>query len=145
MYLLKGEVLESLDNRELAAESYREALRLDVNCAEAFCALTRHQVRPELNSSTTCTFDNVCASHQMLSSREENELLQSLPLAEQCSSIEEADLVTFLYKMRLKKYSKPEDVETQERLAKDIDVTIHTAERHYYNCDYNQCFKLTSR
>ena len=42
LFLLKGQVLEALDNRGLAAEAYQEAVRIDVYCHEAFKALVKH-------------------------------------------------------------------------------------------------------
>ncbi|CAM9210399.1 unnamed protein product, partial [Lampetra fluviatilis] len=42
--LLRGCVLEAMENRALAAESYRDALRLDAYCYEAFHMLTTHHM-----------------------------------------------------------------------------------------------------
>ena len=39
---LKGQVYEALDNRNLATDCYKEALRNNVNCFEALNALLQH-------------------------------------------------------------------------------------------------------
>ena len=44
IYLLKGQILEALDNRCLAAEAYQEAVRVDVYCHEAFKSLVKHNI-----------------------------------------------------------------------------------------------------
>jgi hypothetical protein len=41
---LKGRVYEALDNRSLASECYKLALRTDVHCYDAFQALVQHQM-----------------------------------------------------------------------------------------------------
>jgi len=41
---LKGRVLEASENRGLAADCYRQALRCDVYCYEAFDALVQHHM-----------------------------------------------------------------------------------------------------
>lgn len=81
--LLKGRVLEAMDNRGLASDCYKQALQCDVYCFEAFDALTQHH---------------------MLSAAEEQELLSSLPISQQCT-IEEAEVLYTLYKSKLKKYN----------------------------------------
>ncbi|KAF7278115.1 cell division cycle protein 16 [Rhynchophorus ferrugineus] len=85
-YLLKGKVLEGMDNRGLAADCYKQALYCDVYCFEAFDLLIKYQ---------------------MLSASEEQDLLQSIPIAMQCTS-EEAHVVKALYELRLKKYHTPQ-------------------------------------
>ena len=46
-------------------------------------------------------------SHHMMKAEEEEELLDALPLVEQCKSEEEQQLLRFLYNSMLKKVSKP--------------------------------------
>uniref|UniRef100_A0A1Y1K8G6 Uncharacterized protein n=1 Tax=Photinus pyralis TaxID=7054 RepID=A0A1Y1K8G6_PHOPY len=81
--LLKGKVLEAMDNRGLASECYKQALQCDVYCFEAFDSLIRYH---------------------MLSAAEEQDLLNSLPISQQCTAIE-ADVLRTLYKSKLKKYN----------------------------------------
>ena len=42
--LLRGQIYEAMENWVLAAENYREALRRDVHCFEAFELLMKHQM-----------------------------------------------------------------------------------------------------
>lgn len=42
--LLKGQIYEALDNRNAAVECFREALKANVYCYEAFQSLTQHQM-----------------------------------------------------------------------------------------------------
>lgn len=90
--LLKGKVLESMDNRGLAVDSYKQALQYDVNCFEAFDALIKYQ---------------------MLTATEEEELMASLPVNEQCNAAEAEILIT-LYQSRLKKYHTPSSPKPNE-------------------------------
>lgn len=68
MHFEQGRVYESMDNRDLATECYKQALLADVHCCEAFDALIQHQ---------------------MMSESEEQELINSLPFSKHC--ITEAD------------------------------------------------------
>uniref|UniRef100_A0A8C5F0H5 Cell division cycle 16 n=1 Tax=Gopherus evgoodei TaxID=1825980 RepID=A0A8C5F0H5_9SAUR len=123
--LLRGKIYDALDNRTLATYSYKEALKLDVYCFEAFDLLT---------------------SHHMLTAQEEKELLESLPLGKQCTE-EEQELLHFLFENKLKKYNKPSETiipESVDGLQDNLDVVVSLAERHYYNCDFKMCYKLTS-
>lgn len=125
LLLLKGQVLEAMDNRGLAADCYREALQKDIFCYEAFYALVQHH---------------------MLSKEEEESLIKSLAISKS-NSKEEGDLVKFLYEMQLKKYDKPSQLIVPTKLAglqNNMDLATSMAERHYYNCDYQQCFRITS-
>ncbi|XP_057663630.1 cell division cycle protein 16 homolog isoform X2 [Diorhabda carinulata] len=98
--LLKGKILEGMDNRGLAADCYKQALYMDVYCYEAFDSLIKYQ---------------------MLTHLEEEELLKSLPICEQCSP-ESAEILYVLYGSKLKKYhthtNKPSTFDD-----KSIDIT----------------------
>uniref|UniRef100_A0AAQ4QCM5 Cell division cycle 16 homolog (S. cerevisiae) n=1 Tax=Gasterosteus aculeatus aculeatus TaxID=481459 RepID=A0AAQ4QCM5_GASAC len=123
--LLRGKIYDAMDNRPLATSSYKEALKLDVYCFEAFDLLT---------------------SHHMLTAQEEKDFLDSLPLSQQCTE-EEEELLHFLFENKLKKYNKPSDLVVPEMvngLQDNLDVVVSLAERHYYNCDFKMCYKLTS-
>ncbi|XP_071443692.1 cell division cycle protein 16 homolog [Hetaerina americana] len=146
MLYLKGCVYEALDNRGLASQCYKQALQCDVHCVEAFEALVQHQ---------------------MLSSSEERELLESLPMARQCPSKNEQAILHFLYECRMKKYDRPAPpnpcITTKnvtamsptsssipavppaalQALAANPDVATWKAERHYYNCDHRECSRIT--
>uniref|UniRef100_A0A9L0RL30 Cell division cycle 16 n=1 Tax=Equus caballus TaxID=9796 RepID=A0A9L0RL30_HORSE len=96
--LLRGKIYDALDNRTLATYSYKEALKLDVYCFEAFDLLT---------------------SHHMLTAQEGLET----------------------------QYNKPSETvipQSADGLQENLDVVVSLAERHYYNCDFKMCYKLTS-
>uniref|UniRef100_A0A8C6NX76 Cell division cycle 16 n=1 Tax=Nothobranchius furzeri TaxID=105023 RepID=A0A8C6NX76_NOTFU len=123
--LLRGKIYDAMDNRPLATSSYKEALKLDVYCFEAFDLLT---------------------SHHMLTAQEEKDFLGSLNLNQQCTE-EEEELLHFLFENKLKKYNKPSDLVVPEMvngLQDNLDVVVSLAERHYYNCDFKMCYKLTA-
>lgn len=82
IYFLKGKILESMDNRNMAMNCYIEALHLDVHCTEALDALVHHE---------------------MLLASEELELITHLPFASQCTE-NESRIIEKLYKSKLKKY-----------------------------------------
>nr|XP_060625653.1 cell division cycle protein 16 homolog isoform X1 [Anolis sagrei ordinatus] len=123
--LLRGKIYDALDNRTLATASYKDALKIDVYCFEAFDLLT---------------------SHHMLTAEEEKELLANLCLGKRCTE-EEQVLLRFLFENKLKKYNKPSETvipESVDGLQDNLDVVVSLAERHYYNCDFKMCYKLTS-
>ncbi|MEQ2273122.1 anaphase promoting complex subunit cdc16, partial [Xenotaenia resolanae] len=103
--LLRGKIYDAMDNRPLATFSYKEALKLDVYCFEAFDLLT---------------------SHHMLTAQEEKDFLDSLPLSQQCTE-EEEELLHFLFENKLKKYNKPSDLVVPEMvngLQDNLDVPV---------------------
>lgn len=61
---------------------------------------------------------------------------------------EEKDLVTFLFDMLTKKYDKPAKMNVPADvnclLQTSTEFRIAKAERHFYNCDFKNCFKETS-
>ncbi len=60
--LLRGKIYDAMDNRPLATSSYKEALKLDVYCFEAFDLLTSHHMltaqEGERSSSFSFSFWN---------------------------------------------------------------------------------------
>ncbi|XP_053680955.1 cell division cycle protein 16 homolog [Anopheles nili] len=82
VYFLKGKILESMDNRSLAMDCYVQALHKSVYCTEALDALVQHD---------------------MLMAWEEKELMQHIPMAQQCTE-PERKVLKCLYESRLKKY-----------------------------------------
>ncbi|RWS15248.1 cell division cycle protein 16-like isoform X1 [Dinothrombium tinctorium] len=125
--LLKGQIYEAMDNRGAAVTCFKEALKWNIHCYEAFHSLVQHQ---------------------MLTIQEEEELISSLNFDAHCSS-EEAKFTKFLYQSQLKKYAKPSDFVIPDdylnSLQTNVDVQTAMAERCYYNCDYHQCYKFTSQ
>jgi len=51
-------VYEAMDNRGLAADCYKQALRCDVHCYEAFEALVQHQMLSAQEGNTARRNDN---------------------------------------------------------------------------------------
>lgn len=80
--LLKGKILEAMDNRTMAMDCFVEALHLSVYCTEALDALIQHE---------------------MLLSSEEKELITHLPFDAQCTE-NDTKIISKLYKSKLKKY-----------------------------------------
>ncbi|CAN7979911.1 unnamed protein product [Ixodes pacificus] len=125
LQLLKGKTYEAIDNRMLAAECYKKALRLDIHCYEAFEALVKHQ---------------------MLSKEEEESLLNLLTMTLTISA-EDNEFVRLLYETKVKKYDKPvlpEIPDGLNELRGNLDIATSMAEKCFYNCDYKQCFEITS-
>lgn len=79
---MRGKVLESMDNRTMAMDCYVQSLQKSVYCTEALDALIQHE---------------------MLMAWEERELMQHLPLKQQCSP-SEYKIIEQLYESKLKKY-----------------------------------------
>ncbi|XP_076454302.1 cell division cycle protein 16 homolog isoform X2 [Babylonia areolata] len=122
--LLRGRIYEAMDNRGLAVECFRRALQQDVYCFEAF---------------------DLLVSHHMMSAQEEQDLLNSLPFQTQCPK-PEVELLKFLYENHLKKYNKPGDHTIPSSLSsfrENMDVVVNQAERLYYNCDFQECYRIT--
>uniref|UniRef100_V5HPQ9 Putative cell division cycle 16 protein n=1 Tax=Ixodes ricinus TaxID=34613 RepID=V5HPQ9_IXORI len=122
LQLLKGKTYEAIDNRMLAAECYKKALRLDIHCYEAFEALVKHQ---------------------MLSKEEEESLLNLLTMTLTISA-EDNEFVRLLYETKVKKYDKPvlpEIPDGLNELRGNLDIATSMAEKCFYNCDYKQCFE----
>jgi anaphase-promoting complex subunit 6 len=74
----------------------------------------------------------------------EHELLESLPASRQCVGAEE-QLLRLLYESKLKKYQAPSEslLPPAPALTQNLDLAVAQAERHYYNCNYQQCSHIT--
>ena len=74
----------------------------------------------------------------------EHELLESLPLSQQCVAAEE-QLLLLLYESKLKKYHAPSKLlpPSPPALDTNLDLAVAQAERHYYNCNYQHCSQIT--
>lgn len=88
VWLLKGKVLEAMDNRQLAMDAYIQALNFNVYCTEAMDALTQHE---------------------MLMSGEERTLIEQLPFRKQCTDFE-TRVIKLLYTGKLKKYYETDSI-----------------------------------
>lgn len=102
IYFLKGKILEAMDNRILAMDCYVQALHRSVYCSEALDALVQHE---------------------MLMAWEEKELMQHIPMEQQCSEAERR-ILKRLYESKLKKYY--ESVAPQTNIEQTPIGTIST-------------------
>ena len=121
--LLRGKIYDAMDNRPLATSSYKEALKLDVYCFEAFDLLTSHHMltaqEGEADLCRLCalifyfsadtfifTISETCIPANYLQYvfhfTTEKDFLDSLPLSQQCTA-EEEELLHFLFENKLKK------------------------------------------
>ena len=124
--MLKGRVFEAMDNRTQATECFKDALKEDPFCHEAFHAITKHQ---------------------MLKSDEEVDLLNSIELKNHDPN--DKELIVFLYSLGLKKYNKPQDLNVPELLKNNLKdnlfLEVAMAERSYYNCDYIKSHEMAKK
>lgn len=101
-----------MDNRPLATSSYKEALKLDVYCFEAFDLLTSHHMLTAQEGETKLSTFFVCPLSCFIYFTEfdtlfpfaisERDFLDSLPFSQQCT-MEDVELLHFLYENKLKK------------------------------------------
>lgn len=127
IYLLKGKLYESSDNRQMAQACFKEALLHDIFCFEAFTSLTRHH---------------------MLTIEEETALLNDLNIDGLFANDPEiCQFIKLFYSLQGKKYHKPTKsvIPPQlEYLSKNVDIETAMAERYYFNCDYHSAYELSS-
>ncbi|CAH8517429.1 unnamed protein product [Heterobilharzia americana] len=123
--LLKGKLYELMENRSLAIQFYKEALRLDVTCYEAFEKLVHFQ---------------------SISSEEESSLLNELNFVDHPNRLM-GKLTEFLYKDKLSKNSVAENKIPDEFAVLDdnVDVIVNKAGRMLDVCRFQECYAITSR
>eukprot|EP00267_Zea_mays_P029606 XP_008660357.1 anaphase-promoting complex subunit 6 isoform X4 [Zea mays] len=131
---LRGKAYEALDNRDLARQWYKAAVKADPLCYEAI----------------ECLVDNY-----MLTCEEEVELLSSLQFGE------EDGWLSAFYSCLVTKHEKEYLVEAKfkeleqeacsisssssgETMKNNIDVLVCKAEYYHQSGEYQKCFKLTS-
>lgn len=57
-------------------------------------------------------------------------------------------LVIVMTPLSVLQYDKPDEAkvpESLEVLSSNLDVIVNLAERHYYNCNFRECYKLTNK
>lgn len=89
---LKGKIFEALDKSSLAIDCYIAALRYSVFCYEALENLVKHE---------------------MLFSWEEQEILNHMPITDQCPE-GHAKMIVRLYELKLKRFTDPIDAVRRE-------------------------------
>ncbi|KAM0835883.1 hypothetical protein ACQ4PT_062656 [Festuca glaucescens] len=131
---LRGKAYEALDNRDLARQWYKAAVKVDPLCYEAL----------------ECLVDNY-----MLTCEEESELLSSLKFGK------EDGWLSAFYACLIKKHEKEHVVEAKfkelerqscsisssssgQMMKNNIDVLACKAEYYHQSGEYQKCFELTS-
>uniref|UniRef100_A0ACD5XIL1 Uncharacterized protein n=1 Tax=Avena sativa TaxID=4498 RepID=A0ACD5XIL1_AVESA len=131
---LRGKAYEALDNRDLARQWYKAAVKVDPLCYEAL----------------ECLVDNY-----MLTCEEESELLSSLKFGK------EDGWLSAFYSCLIKKHEKEHVVEAKfkelerescsisssssgQMMKNNIDVLACKAEYYHQSGEYQKCFELTS-
>ena len=124
VHLLRGLVYDAMDNGPMACDCYKQAMRNDAHCYEAFDQLT---------------------SHYMLTPNEGYEFLNSLRFEEQCL-LEEIPLLKYLYGIKLQDSKKSMAVPAPyESVSNSLDVIVSMAEKQFSKCDFQTCYKRTSQ
>lgn len=121
MLLLKGKVLEAMDNRGLATDCFKEALKHDVHCYEALDSLIRHQMLSVEEGKAS--LKNSKFPLQIFT---EEEVINSLPISQQCNE-SEAEILQILYESKRKKYHTtvaPKLVKTKSFASKKLHEKI---------------------
>ncbi|XP_058456393.1 cell division cycle protein 16 homolog [Malaya genurostris] len=125
IYFLKGKILEAMDNRVLAMDCYVQALHKSVYCSEALDALVQHE---------------------MLMAWEEKELMQHIPMEQQCSEAERK-ILKRLYESKLKKYYEsiaPQTNAEQTPVGTMSTVLLHELTEKMKNSKNIECNKAAA-
>ncbi|KAL4904462.1 hypothetical protein BDW74DRAFT_154905 [Aspergillus multicolor] len=135
MCYLRGLCFAKQNAFDRARDCYKDAVRIDVQCFEAFDQLMKNS---------------------LMSPAEELEFLESLDFdsitgADPHISQEAADFTKMLYTTRLSKYSSPavltdatETLSTHYKLAENPDILLSRAEALYTQCRFAEALELTS-
>lgn len=135
MCYLRGLCFAKQNAFDRARDCYKDAVRIDVQCFEAFDQLMKNS---------------------LMSPTEELEFLESLDFDSISSpdpavAQEAADFTKMLYTTRLSKYSSPtilsnatESLSTHYNLAKNPDILLSRAETLYTQCRFAEALQLTS-
>ncbi|KAL4978885.1 hypothetical protein BDW66DRAFT_128958 [Aspergillus desertorum] len=135
MCYLRGLCFAKQNAFDRARDCYKDAVRIDVQCFEAFDQLMKNS---------------------LMSPAEELEFLESLDFdsitgADAPISQEAADFTKMLYTTRLSKYSSPavltdatETLSTHYKLAENPDILLSRAEALYTQCRFAEALELTS-
>ncbi|KMU73175.1 anaphase-promoting complex subunit Cut9 [Coccidioides immitis RMSCC 3703] len=136
MCYLRGLCYARQNAFDRARDCYKDAVRIDIQCFEAFEQLMKNS---------------------LMSPAEELEFLESLdfdsmnPSSDPSISQEAAEFVKLLYTTRLSKYSSPsaishatETLSTHYNLAENPDLLLSRAETLYTQCRFPEALQLTS-
>ncbi|KAK8164710.1 hypothetical protein BKA80DRAFT_269458 [Phyllosticta citrichinensis] len=135
MCYLRGVCYAKQNAFDRAKECYRDAVRIDVQCFEAFDQLMKNS---------------------LMSPEEEWQFLESLNFetistGDASSSQEAAEFTKMLYITRLSKYKNPDDftaatetLSTHYNLGNNPDIVLSKAEQLFTQCRFNEALTLTS-
>ncbi|KAF9895947.1 anaphase promoting complex subunit cdc16, partial [Lobosporangium transversale] len=121
MCYLRGVVFKSMHNIDKAKECFKEALQIDVKCYDALDSLI---------------------SNNMLTSKEERELIESLDFDNQLHG-PDSEFVKMLYQSKLKKYDHlDEQDEIYQSLSakfktENTDLLYSKAEMYFTQCSFD--------
>ncbi|QIX02107.1 hypothetical protein AMS68_007624 [Peltaster fructicola] len=135
MCYLRGLCYAKQNAFDKAKECYKDAVRIDVQCFEAFDQLTKNFLMSPAEEWTflnTLNFDSVSPSGE--------------------KNADTVDFVRNLYITRLSKYARPEEfagaIETLSshyKLAENADILLARAELLFASSRYQQALELTSK
>jgi len=135
MCYLRGLCYAKQNAFDRAKTCYKDAVRIDVQCFEAFDQLMKNK---------------------LMSPGEEWEFLESLDFdsiatADGTSGQEAADFTKMLYTTRLSKYARPDDfavavetLSTHYNLSSNPSILLAKAELHFTNCRFREALELTT-
>lgn len=135
MCYLRGLCYAKQNAFDRAKNCYKDAVRIDVQCFEAFDQLMKNK---------------------LMSPREEWEFLESLDFdsitgSDGSSSQEAADFTKMLYTTRLSKYTRPEEfsvavetLSTHYKLASNPSILLAKAELLFTNCRFQDALVMTT-
>ena len=135
MCYLRGLCFAKQNAFDRARDCYKDAVRIDVQCFEAFDQLMKNSLMTpaeELEFLDSLDFDSVISPDPSVAQ-------------------EAADFTKMLYTTRLSKYSLPkvlsdatETLSTHYRLANNSDILLSRAETLYTQCRFTESLALTS-
>jgi anaphase-promoting complex subunit 6 len=135
MCYLRGLCFAKQNAFDRARDCYKDAVRIDVQCFEAFDQLMKNSLMSpaeELEFLESLDFDSVSSPDPMMAQ-------------------EAAHFTKMLYTTRLSKYSSPivlsdatETLSTHYNLAENADILLSRAEALYTQCRFAEALELTS-
>lgn len=135
MCYLRGLCFAKQNAFDRARDCYKDAVRIDVQCFEAFDQLMKNSLMSpaeELDFLESLDFDSISAPDQSVAQ-------------------EAAHFTKMLYTTRLSKYSSPailsdatETLSTHYNLAENPDILLSRAEALYTQCRFAEALELTS-
>ncbi|CAK7201205.1 anaphase-promoting complex subunit Cut9 [Sporothrix eucalyptigena] len=143
MCYLRGICYAKQNVFDRAKECYKDAVRIDVQCFEAFQQLTKNQLMApdeEWEFLESLNFESITVNPGPDGSSPNEDVVQ-----------EAADFTRMLYSTRLSKYRNPdafaaaaESLATHYRLGNNADLLLARADLAYTQCRYEDALALTS-